>query len=81
MVTSSLGIWILAIQSTEDGEIKLKACYVICGNRDKQNKMLLHAARALQLAPFAFCWPSLHFMVLMCGNMMFARPTFNLQYL
>eukprot|EP00171_Calliarthron_tuberculosum_P023324 IDg23324t1 len=42
------GRLILAIKSTEDGQIKFKARYVIGGHRDKMKNLMVHSAITLQ---------------------------------
>lgn len=42
------GRFVLAIKSTEDGETKFKARYVIGGHRDRMKAMMVHSAATLQ---------------------------------
>ncbi len=40
--------FVFAIMSTLDGEIKFKARYVICGNRDRLKDMIVHSTQTIQ---------------------------------
>ena len=42
------GRFVLAIKSTEDGEVKFKARYVIGDHRDKDKNLTVHTATTLQ---------------------------------
>jgi len=42
------GRFVLAIKSTEDGEVKYKARFVIGGHRDKQKHLMVHNSATLQ---------------------------------
>lgn len=42
------GRFVLAIKSTEDGEVKFKARYVIGGHRDRLKNMMVHSVQTLQ---------------------------------
>jgi len=41
------GRFVLAIKSTEDGEVKYKARYVLGGHRDKLKRMMVHSSQTL----------------------------------
>ncbi len=42
------GRFVLAIKSTENGEIKFKARFVIGGHRDRMKDLMVHSAATLQ---------------------------------
>ncbi len=43
-----LALFVFTIKSTVDGEIKYKARYVICGNRDRLKDMIVHSTQTVQ---------------------------------
>lgn len=43
------GRFVLSIKTTEDGEVKYKARFVIGGHRDKQKHLMVHKSATLQL--------------------------------
>lgn len=40
--------FVFALKSTDDGEVKFKARYIICENRDKYKDMMVHTSPTIQ---------------------------------
>ncbi len=56
------GLFVLAIKSSESGQVKFKARYVISGHRDKLKHYMVHSSKTLQFSsiPFLFSSSSMH---------------------